>query len=113
MNNLAEVLVKLGEYAQAQKMLMQAHDVQLRVLGADNPDTAYSTYNLGCIAAQRGRRTEALARLREAVNHGLPAWVVQGISKDPELNSLHGDPRFAALLAHVNEHKVAANETNH
>ena len=113
MNNLAEVLITLGEYAKAEKMLTQAHDIQRRVLGPDNPDTAYSTYNLACIEAHHGRRTEALAMLRESVDHGLPVWVALEMDKDPELASLHGDPRFAALLARVSEPKVAANGTNH
>jgi hypothetical protein len=31
-----------------------------------------------------------------------------GIDKDPHLKSLHGDPRFAALVAHAKERAAAA-----
>ena len=107
-NNLASVLTEEGHYAEAEKLQREALDVQRRVLGPEHPATARSTYNLGCLAALRGRIDEALSLLREAVDHGLPSGVDLGIDKDPDLKSLHGDPRFAALVAHAKERAAAA-----
>ena len=89
-------------------MLKKTRDIQLRVLGPENPYSANTTYYLGCIAAHRGRGDEALSLLREAVDHGLPPADDLGIDKDPDLKSLHGDPRFAALVAHAKERAAAA-----
>jgi pentatricopeptide repeat protein len=57
---------------------------------------------------RKGNRDEAFSLLREAVDHGLPPNADLGIEKDPDLKSLHGDPRFAALVAHAQERAAAA-----
>ena len=102
MSNLADSLTKLGNWTDAEKLLRQALEIQRRVLGPDHPDTALSTYNLACVIAHQGKSTEALAMLREAVDHRLALWVIREMSKDPDLNLLHNDARFNALVAYAN-----------
>jgi serine/threonine protein kinase len=106
--DLGNVLTEEGRFSEAEKLYRETLDVQRRVLGPEHPDTALSTYNLACIAAHRGQRNESLSLLHEAVDHGLEAFVDLGIDKDPDLKSLHGDPRFAALVAHAKERAAAA-----
>jgi len=108
MNNLANMLFLEGRYSEAERLQHEALDRQRRVLGPDHPDTAMSTYNLGGIALHRGRRDEALSLLREAVDHGLAPNIALYMEKDPDLQSLHGDARFAALVAHAKERAAAA-----
>jgi len=64
-------------------------EIRQRALGPEHPDTASITYNLGAVAAHRGRRDEALSLLREAVDHGLPPEVDVDMYKDPDFKSLH------------------------
>ena len=52
--------------------------------------------------------TEALSLLRQAVDHGLSPSDALGMEKDPDLKSLHGDPRFIPLVAYVKEREAAA-----
>ena len=99
MNDLANVLNHEGRYVEAEKLGRQALDLRRRVLGPDHPETANSTYTLACIMARQNRRNEALSLLREAVEHGLPTYAILGMDQDPDLKSLHGDPRFEALVA--------------
>ncbi len=108
MNDLADDLEQEGQYDEAEKLFRENLDVSRRVLGPENPLTAMSTYNLGGIALHKGNRGEALALLREAVDHGLPPKGSLDMDKDPDLKSLHGDPRFAALVAHAKERAAAA-----
>jgi hypothetical protein len=42
------------------------------------------------------------------VDHGLAPSTGLGMEKDTDLKSLHRDPRFAALIAHVKEHTAVA-----
>jgi tetratricopeptide (TPR) repeat protein len=112
MHNLGDILYEEGRYAEAEKLLRETLNISRRVLGPEYPDTAASTYSLGSIALCRGKRDEALADLREAVDHGLPPSLDLGIEKDPDLKSLHGDPRFAALVAHAKERAAAAQKPN-
>jgi len=112
MSTLADVLNHEGHYAEAEKLLRETVDVQRRVLGPEDPETASSTYNLGCLAALQGRRVEALLLLREAVDHGLRAFIDLGLDKDPDLKSLHEDPRFDVLVAHAKERAAAAQKPN-
>ncbi|HVN04508.1 MAG TPA: serine/threonine-protein kinase [Bryobacteraceae bacterium] len=106
--NLALVLDKEDRHAEAEKLLRETLDIQRRVLGPDHPRTALSTYNLGVFSVHQGNRGEALSLLQDAVDHGLPPNVDLGIEKDPDLQSLHGDPRFPALVAHAKERAAAA-----
>jgi non-specific serine/threonine protein kinase/serine/threonine-protein kinase len=108
MNNLANMLREAGRFADAEKLQREALESQRRVLGPEHPQTAISTYNLACIFADKGNRNQALTLLREAVDHGLDPMSDLAIEKDPDFKSLHGDPRFAALVAHAKERAAAA-----
>ena len=103
MSNLAEILTRRGDLKRAEDLLVSARTTEARVLGPDHPATATATYNLACVILREGHRDQALSLLREAVDHGLPGWVVDGMGKDPDLSLLHGDPKFDALLAYANQ----------
>ena len=112
MTNLAAILGREGRSVEAENLIRETYYIQRRVLGPEHPDTAVSLYNLGTIAVQRGQRDEAFSLLREAVDHGLPGYVELDIDKDPDLKSLHGDPRFDALVAHAKEKAAAVQKRN-
>lgn len=103
MGNLANTLSNEGHYAEAQKMFRETLDIMRRVLGPEHPATVQAVYNLGCAVAHTGTHTEALSLLRESVDLGLPPSQALQMEKDPDLKSLHGDPRFDALVAHAKE----------
>ncbi|MGB2889925.1 MAG: tetratricopeptide repeat protein, partial [Candidatus Acidiferrales bacterium] len=83
-----------------------------RVLGPNHPDTALSTYNLACFAAREDKRDEAISLLREAIDHGLAPEADLQVEKDPDLKSLHGDPRFDAIVTDAKQHVAAAQKPN-
>lgn len=91
-------LSREGRDGEAKKMF---HDVIETAEKTNQPGTvAEAWYNLGCADADGGRNDAAFADLNHAVENGL---VSPGqISSDPELKSLHGDPRFEALIAKAN-----------
>lgn len=53
-------------------------------------------YNFACVAAAANDRGEAVHHLREAIAHGYKD--LDHMRIDEDLNSLHGDPGFEALL---------------
>lgn len=95
----AVCLSREGRYAESEKMF---GDVIETAQKTNQPATvAEAWYNFACTQAARGRPDEAFADLNHAIENGL---VSPGeISADPELNPLHGDPRFAATVAHAKE----------
>ena len=103
MGNLANGYVQEGKYAQAEALFTQTLEIQKRVLGPEHPYTAITVYNLGGVAARRGDKDRAIALLSQSVDHGLPSRVGIDMEKDTDLTSLHGDPRFAALVAHAKQ----------
>ena len=111
MVNLATTLMKEGRYLEAEKLEREALDIRRRILGPEHPDVALATYNLAIIKEREGKPGEAVRLLAEAVDHGLSAGNSMGIEKDPDLNRLHGDPRFAALVTHAKERAAAAHQT--
>lgn len=104
MNNLAAVLSHEGHYDEAEKLGRETLEIRQRVLGPDNPETAISRYSLGVFAARRGQRDKAFSLLHDAVDHGLAGNALRNIENDPDLKSLHGDPRFDALVAQAKAH---------
>ncbi|MGC2330770.1 MAG: serine/threonine-protein kinase [Candidatus Acidiferrales bacterium] len=88
-----------GRYSDADKMF---RDV-LRTAGKNNlPGTAAEAwYNYATAEAARGRVDDAFADLNRAVADG---FISPGeISADPELKSLHSDPRFESVVAKARE----------
>jgi tetratricopeptide (TPR) repeat protein len=96
MGNQGDTLYYLGRYGEAKNMWEQAREVGVRVLGPAHPETARSTYNLGCVAAKEGKRDQAFSYLNAAIDHVSPRIVPQ-ITNDPVLIPLSRDPRFRAL----------------
>ena len=88
-----------GRYADAEKTFRDVIETAERT---SQPATvAEAWYNFGCAEAARGRSDEAFANLNHAVENGL---VSPGeLSADPELQSLHSDPRFGAVVAKARE----------
>jgi tetratricopeptide (TPR) repeat protein len=111
MINLADFERDLGRDEDAKKLFRQALDVEGRLLGPDQTETAETRYDLACILARDGQTDEALSLLRQAIDHGLPPRIDLNIEKEPYFRSLHGDPRFASLVAHANE-RAAAQKAN-
>jgi eukaryotic-like serine/threonine-protein kinase len=97
--NLAIALAKQARYQEAEKLYRETRSIQERIFGPVHPYTANSTYNLACLAAVQGNRDQAFSLLDQALGHGLAPTVAVTIENDEDLVSLHGDPRFKALVA--------------
>jgi Tetratricopeptide repeat len=108
MTDMAMDISHQGRYVEAEKLQREAMEIDRRVLGPEHPITALSKYDIGCILARKGNRDEAFVFLREAVDHGLTPGFDLGLETDPDLKSLHGDTRFAALVAHAKQRAAAA-----
>jgi serine/threonine protein kinase len=106
--NLSTVLDKQGHREESEKLLREAIEGAKRALGPNDPNTPMFIYGLAGLMAREGRKYEAFASLREALDHGLDADTIQNMDKDPELKSLHSDPRFAPLVADANQKAAAA-----
>jgi serine/threonine protein kinase/tetratricopeptide (TPR) repeat protein len=63
--------------------------------GADDP---YTRYYIACMLALRGDMDRAFEELAR-VHASLPALTAARARRDPDLESLRGDPRFAPILA--------------
>lgn len=108
--NLAMFFKREGRFTEAETLTRQVLDIDRRVFGPSHLETAECLYNLGCLEALKGNRDQALALVRGAVDHGLiPTFHASVIEKDPDLKSLHGDPRFTALIAHARKLQASPN----
>jgi eukaryotic-like serine/threonine-protein kinase len=97
-----------GRYTEATKLQQEVLETRRKALGPNDPALAGDIYNLACIAARAGNATEAFARLRDAIAHGLPPASDLGIESDTDLVSLHKDPRFPALLTYAKQQAAQA-----
>jgi serine/threonine protein kinase/tetratricopeptide (TPR) repeat protein len=88
-------LSREGRYTDSEKVFGEV----IETAGKTNqPATvAEAWYNFACTEAARGRPDQAFADLNHAIENGL---ISSGqLSADPELKSLHGDPRFDDVVA--------------
>jgi serine/threonine protein kinase/Flp pilus assembly protein TadD len=100
--NLGNLYLRQDRLGEAGARFAEVAERQEHRLGADHPDTLDTLYNLACVAARSGRPGEALSYLRRVLDLGYtyggdPA----GILTDPDLASLHGDPRFEELAVRI------------
>jgi eukaryotic-like serine/threonine-protein kinase len=109
--NRGATLIFEGRYAEAEQILLSTFQAQKRVLGLQHPETAHSAYNLACVAARQGHPDQALAVLREAVDY-VPPRVLPKIETDPDLASLHLDPRWREIIAIARQRTAAAKDTH-
>jgi len=100
---LAMILSHEGRYDEAQQLFHQI--VQRAASARDSAALADAWYNFACGAAVAGRRDEALDHLGQAIALGYNH--ADAIAADPDLKSLHGDPRFDALLAKARQGAAA------
>jgi serine/threonine protein kinase/Flp pilus assembly protein TadD len=100
---LSSILSHEGHYDEAEKLLNETLEIERRLFGPDNPRTVRSVYNMACLAAQMGKREDAFRFLNESVEHGMTPRRAQHLETDTDLKSLHGDPRFAALVARAKD----------
>jgi eukaryotic-like serine/threonine-protein kinase len=103
LTGLGMTLAHEGHYAEAEKWMREGIEKAVHNLGPESPDTAEAVYGLACTEALSGRPNAALSDLNHAVEHGLAAGVLLKIATDPDLKSLHGDPRFTQLVAQAKE----------
>jgi len=109
MTDMADIERDMGRDDEALKLYRETLDLEQRLLGPEQPETAETRYSLACILARRGQMDEALSNLQYAIDHGLQPRMDLQIEGDSLLSSLHGDPRFVALVAHAKQ--VAARKT--
>jgi eukaryotic-like serine/threonine-protein kinase len=103
LSDLSSLLAKEKRYSESEKGYQETFDRERRALGPDHPDTVATAYDLAGVLARDGKRDEAFTNLQYAVEHGLRTEARLGMEKDADLVSLHGDPRFATLVAKAAE----------
>jgi non-specific serine/threonine protein kinase/serine/threonine-protein kinase len=111
MINLGEFQRDMGRDGEAMKTFRQTLEIEERIFGPNQPETAVTRYDLASVLARSGQIEDAFPLLRQAVDHGLPPRLDLGVEKDPVLSSLHGDPRFEALVSDARERAAAAQNT--
>ena len=88
-----------GRYADSERIFR--HVIETAGKTSQPATVAEAWYNFACAEAARARPDEAFADLNHAIENGL---ISPGeLSADPELKSLHSDPRFDALVAMAHE----------
>jgi predicted negative regulator of RcsB-dependent stress response len=111
MTNLARSFRDLGQYEESEKELRDVLEIETRIFGPEQPETAETKYDLASLVARKGQIEEALSLLNQAVGHGLPPLLASRMGTDPFLAPLHGHPRFAELIARAKNQD--ATQTTH
>jgi eukaryotic-like serine/threonine-protein kinase len=112
MNNLVDILGSEKRFAEAETLDREVLAADRHIFGPDNPTTAVTTYSLAELAALQGHRDQALSLIRQCLDHGLPPRLAASMAKSDNLESLHGDPRFTAILAYAKQRAAAAPKTH-
>lgn len=106
--NLGYVLTLEKNYAEAEKILREALAGLSRVLGPAHEVTAGASYKLARVLALEGKRDEGFVNLRAYADALDSVDDIEHLDKDDNFQSLHGDPRFDALVAATRQRIAAA-----
>ncbi len=109
MGNLGFVLIEEKKYSEAEEILRRALDDMRRVLGPSHDVTTGATYKLARVLALEGKRDEAFVTLRAYADSFVAVDDIDHLEKDEHFLTLHGDPRFNALLA-ASRQRIAATQ---
>jgi tetratricopeptide (TPR) repeat protein len=106
----ASVLHQMREYEKAANSFSLVIQIG-RMLGGKDP--AIDGYNRACSLAKLGRKDAAIAQLERAldrtISSGTEDLTSEWVLEDGDLASLHGDPRFKAIVRkHFGEDAVKA-----
>jgi serine/threonine protein kinase/tetratricopeptide (TPR) repeat protein len=102
---LGTAMVYNHRYEKAKKLF---EDTLEKIPKTQESNVSLAWYNFACVAAAAHDRDEAVAHLREAVNHGYKD--IDHIRTDEDLKSLRGYPRFEAFLTDARKHSDAASQ---
>jgi hypothetical protein len=95
-------------YAEAEKILREALADLRRVLGPVHEVTAGASYKLARVLALEGKWDEGFVNLRAYADALDSVDDIEHLEKDDNFQSLHGDPRFEALVAATRQRIAAA-----
>jgi len=103
---IALLLFKTGNFDEARPRLERALAIREGAFGPDHPRTHSTLRNLACLAALQGDRDKAIEHLNQLLARGYQDEEIS-IAEDPDLESLHGDPGFEAILAELRRRNEA------
>jgi eukaryotic-like serine/threonine-protein kinase len=108
LGNLGSALIQEKHYSEAEKVLREALAGLRRVLGPSHEVTQTAVRNLARVLALEGKRDEAFVNLWTYAEGFSSVDEIEAVEKDDKLRSLHGDPRFDALLSATRQRIAAA-----
>jgi tetratricopeptide (TPR) repeat protein len=111
MINLGDSQRDLRQDEEAKKTFRQALEIEERIFRPDQPEMASTRYDLASVLVRDGQSQEAIQLLRQAVDHGLSRQADLGLENDPLFSSLHGDPRFQAIVEDAKQ-RAASHKSN-
>jgi Tetratricopeptide repeat len=88
---------------EAVTLFRQTLALQIKVLTAHHPNTAHTERSLAQVLALRGKRDDAFVHLQACLDDGPAPSELQDSLADDALNSLHSDPRFAAIQSRAKQ----------
>jgi DNA-binding SARP family transcriptional activator len=97
-------------YSEAEKVLREALAGLRRVLGPSHEVTQTATRNLAGVLALERKRDDAFVNLGTYAEGLSSVDEIEAVERDDKLQSLHGDPRFDALLSATRQRIAAANQ---
>jgi tetratricopeptide (TPR) repeat protein len=97
--DLALLRVREHHYSEGETVLREQVAKRIKLFTPHNLRTAAVEYDLACALALEGKRDEAFSHLETFLDDGPEPEVVKQMISDPDLVSLHDDPRFNTLIA--------------
>jgi len=106
---LANLLRETGDYEGAGPPYDHALAIFEQTVGPENHLALQTLYNMACLASLEKNRNKAAGYLHQLLERGYTdkeMWIAQ----DPNLEFLHGDPEFEAILAEIRRNNAEYEE---
>jgi len=110
--NIADVLYEQHRYSEAATALKETVEIQSRALGVNHQDTVDSVFKLARDLALAKKPDEAIFWLREAIQRGIDANIIDDLDKATDWKSLRSDPRFRELVAQMRKRPSTLQKNN-